>query len=667
MKKRTNLLPSRLFRIILNMVSDLKKQYVKSFCAAVLLLLISQFSFADNGESSRVLVHTLNYLSQDYAGAVKNGEIISESEFKEMKDFGALAISNYKELAPGFSKADSANIGAMVYRLDSLIEQHASFELVSVLSIQTRDKVIAASGLKITPPTYPSLANGKVVYKTECITCHGLSGIGDGPEGKGLNPPPRNMMDNEKMKPLSPFFVFNTVRLGVEGTGMKSHPALDDNQVWDVAFYVLSLRYEALKNDPFLKEQSTKDMLDSISLEKVSTTGDEEFVKSYGITDSSKAKLLLAAIRLNQPVQHSSDFINTAIKYLDGAMDLYNQGKFTEATQLSTLAYLEGIEPLEMQLKSNDPQLMSALEEQMHLLTHMMSQHKPAIEVNDSLIAAKKSIVTAGKLVDKKEYSFWLAFLMAVSILLREGLEAFLIIMVILSILKATELKNAANWVHAGWVLAILAGTVIWMVSGRVIGNQAENMELMEGIISLFAVFMLLYVGFWLHGKSEIGKWKEYVSKKMKGAVKNESMIGLAGLSFFVVFREVFESVLFLSALNIESAGKQSNAIVIGVITAFVVVIVMAVVILKFSAQLPIARLFKVSSGVMSILAVILAGKGVHSLQETGYASIHGLAVGRMELIGVFPTVETCAAQAVIILILLFVWNGSKLQKKTAK
>ena len=640
---------------------------MKRICSALLLLFVAQVLFAETGESSRVLIHTLNYLSQDYAGAVKDGKIISESEFKEMKEFGESAIRDMKELVPGYNKTDSATISAMVYRLDSLIEQHAPFNEVSVLAVQTRDKVIAASGIKTIPTTYPSLANGKVVYQTECITCHGISGLGDGPEGKGLNPPPRNLNDDEKIRPLSPFFVFNTVRLGVAGTGMKAHPMLDDNQVWDVAFYILSLRYDGLKNDPFLKEESTKNLLDTLSLEKVATTSDEEFLKLYPADEADKGKKLLAAIRLNQPIQKSGDFIATAVKYLDGAMALYNQGKFTEASQLSTLAYLEGIEPIEMQLKSNDPQLMSVLEEKMHHLSSMMEKHVPAIEVQDSLNSAKQSIEVASKLVDKKEYSFVLAFLMAMSILLREGLEAFLVIMVILSILNASGLKNAARWVHGGWILAILAGCVLWMMSGHVIKNQVENMELMEGVISIFAVFMLLYVGFWLHAKSEIGKWKDYINEKMKGAIKSESMIGLASLSFFVVFREVFESVLFLSALNIEAAGKQSNAIVLGVVTAFVIVIVLAVILLKFSAKLPIPQLFKVSSAVMSVLAVILAGKGVHSLQETGWSSIHGFPVMRLELVGLFPTVETCAAQAVIIVVLVFIWNSTILQSKPKK
>jgi high-affinity iron transporter len=133
-------------------------------------------------------------------------------------------------------------------------------------------------------------------------------------------------------------------------------------------------------------------------------------------------------------------------------------------------------------------------------------------------------------------------------------------------------------------------------------------------------------------------------------------MIGLFTLSFFVVFREVFESVLFLSAINIESSGKQEHAIILGVVVAFIMVIALAWVVLKFSAKLPIPKLFKISSIVMGALAVILAGKGVHSFQETGYITIHGYGfLPRVELLGIFPTTEALGAQVVVLLIVIYV------------
>ena len=175
---------------------------------------------------------------------------------------------------------------------------------------------------------------------------------------------------------------------------------------------------------------------------------------------------------------------------------------------------------------------------------------------------------------------------------------------------------------------------------------------------------MLLYVGFWLHSKSEIGRWKDYVNKMMHGVVNRESVLGLAALSFFVVFREVFESVLFLSALNIEAGGKQSNAIVSGVLVAFIIVVVLASLVLKFSAKLPIPKLFKISSVVMGALAIVLAGKGVHSFQEIGIIPIHSLPVARIELLGIFPTIESCATQFIFLLAVILIWKFSNSTQK---
>ena len=630
---------------------------MKSICSALFFVLLSHLSSAENGEQSRILVHTLNYISHDYAFAVQDGKVISKDEYSEELEFAEASLNYYKQYSSGWSDDDSAAIGVLIQRLDSLIDKHAPFKDVSSLATETKNKVIKASGLTIIPSKYPNLQNGKILFRTECAKCHGNTGYGDGPEGKDLDPKPRNFQDNERMKTISPFTAFNTIRLGIEGTGMKPHPTLDDEQVWDVAFYLVSLRYVPLSNHPYLKEETTRKFLDSLKLSVIATNSDEEFSSSLNLTDSAKQQLALASIRLNQPVADEGEFINTSLKYLDGAMELYQQGKYSEASQLAALSYLEGIEPIENQLKASDPNLMAKLEEQMQGLRKMLDEKHSLVEVKDSINSVRITIKSVGEVINKKNYSFWLALLLAASVLLREGLEAFLVIMVILSVVKATELKKSKLWVHSGWIGAVLVGVALWLFGGSLMKQQLQHVELIEGTVSIIAVLMLLYVGFWLHGKSEIGKWKDYVSKMMKGVVSKESVLGLASLSFFVVFREVFESVLFLSALNIESGGKQSNAIVLGVIAAFVIVIVLASLVLKFSTKLPIPKLFKISSFVMGVLAVVLTGKGVHSFQVLNYIPVHALAVMRIELIGLFPTIESCAAQILVLIVVLLVWN----------
>lgn len=632
---------------------------MKKTCLALLLLGVAFLLPAQNAEQARVLVHTLNYISNDYQYAVANGKVISQLEYNEELEFGEAAIKYHRLYAGQWQPADSVAVGEMVTRLNTLITSKADFKEVSKLATETKNKVIAASGLSITPTQYPNLQNGKIVYKTECARCHGNTGNGDGPEGKELDPKPRNFHDNERMKTISPFAAFNTIRLGIEGTGMEAHPTLDDEQVWDVAFYILSLRYKQGEQNSELKK-----LVDSIKLETIALKTDNELLAAYPQTDSNAGQLFLAAVRTQQPASDENAFINTSLKYLDGAMSLYRAGKFDEASKLAALAYLEGIEPVENQLKATDPGTMEKLETQMQVLRKMMDENRPATEVQDSLKQVRLTISSLNEMLGKKNYSFWLAFMLAASVLLREGLEAFLVILVILSVVKATELKQYTGWIHAGWLGAVLVGVALWFFGGALMSDQLKHVELIEGVVSIVAVAMLMYVGFWLHSKSEIGKWKEYVNQLVKGAVNNQSLLGLAGLSFFVVFREVFESVLFLSALNLESAGKQTNAIGLGVVAAFAVVIIMAWLVLRFSTKLPIPKLFKISSIVMGLLAIVLTGKGVHSFQVLNYIPVHGVPMFRFELLGIFPTVETCVAQLFALMLVIVMWRLTISNKK---
>lgn len=644
-------MPSRIFRYLISLF----------FCLAFIYFHVSGNS--TQVPSDRILVHTLSYISHDYQFAVSDGKVLSEAEYEEAREFAASAIKYFHECSSGWEKEDSLTVQYLIYHLDSLVRNLASFDVVSPVAIEARNKVLAASGIQISPTKYPSLENGAKLYGLHCANCHGTDGLGDGKDGKGLLPPPRNFHDNERMNALSPFFAFNTIRLGIAGTGMKAFDELNDKEVWDLAYYILSLRYEKYKHDASLKSKEILRVMDSVSLEKSAVTIDEEFrqmFKEKGYPDVDK---LVAALRLHQPAANNSNFLNNASDYVNRSLDFYRRGLNKDAMQLAILAYLEGVEPVEMQLKASAPQLVVDLEKQMQFLRKTMQQQAPVEEV--ALVANNvlALISEAEDILSQSSYSFQMAFFMSLGILLREGLEAFLIIMVMLSVIKATGIKNASGWVHAGWVVAVLIGIVLWFVGGIIFQSQMQHIELMEGFIALFAVGMLLYIGFWLHGKTEIIKWKEYVSRLVQGAVNKGSLWGLAGLSFIVVFREVFESVLFLSALHIESAGTQDHAIALGVISAFVIVLLLAVFVLKFSARLPIPQLFKASAFIMGALAVVLAGKGIHSFQETGALPVHGIPMFRWELAGIYPTLETCLAQLAVLLAVILTWKYSSGKK----
>ena len=616
----------------------------------LILSFVNTSQAAENSEASRILVHTLNYISRDYPNGIADGKVINKEEYEEMLGFCASAEKYYNQFAPNWP-VDSQKIGILIRRTDSLVHAKAPLADVSSMANTAKAEVIRASGLIIAPAKYPSIISGKAVFIAQCAKCHGNAGFGDGKEGEKLDPRPRNFHDGARMASMSPFAIYNTIRCGVQGTGMKSHPDLSDEEVWDAAFYVMTLRYEQPITGKDAADKILKGKFAALGLEQIATLSDKEIAETYK-ADS----LELSLVRYNQPHESRGQFIEAALKYIDESLAATREGKYEEAEKLSSMAYLEGIEPIEKQLRSTDPGLMVRLEDQMANTRKIIAAHKSIVEISDSLKASKALITQAGEAISTGKMSFWLAILMSISILLREGLEAFLVIMVILGIINASGVRSSRKYIHAGWIVAVLCGVVLWMIGGQLIQAHMAQVELMEGVIAFVAVCMLLYIGFWLHGKSEATKWKAYVTDRVKNVTGSNSIFGLFALSFFVVFREVFESVLFLSAINIESSGKQENAIILGVVIAFVIVISMAWVVLRFSARLPIPRLFKISSIVMGALAVILAGKGIHSFQETGFVSIHGYgSLPRVELLGVFPTLETMGAQFVILLVVIFV------------
>lgn len=616
------------------------------FSAFAFLIVCSTILSAANAEQSRLLIHTLNYLGGDYKHAVKDGKVISEMEYSEMLEFSASAEKYFKDFSPNWSDADSAEVGQMVYQITGLIKQKANPDSVTILTVKAKAKVQAITGLKTAPAKYPDIAAGQKLYTAECAKCHGATGTGDGIEGKELDPKPRNFHDAERMSEISAAHTFNTIRLGIQGTGMLAHPTLEDEEVWNLAFYVLSIRHP--KTDP----AKYADVINKINLEQVATLSDADLQNQFNLNDEA-----LSALRHNQPKTSNSSFIAIAEKYLNDALAAYNNGNKDAALQSASLSYLEGIEPIELQLNAEDPALRDRLEADFQNVRKLIGNSAPIDEVSKAVAIAQATLSQVSKVLEKREYSFGLSLLMSLGILLREGLEAFLVILVILSVLKASNIQGAAKWVHAGWIVALVFGIFLWILSGKLLSFGMGQMALVEGAVSLLAVCMLLYIGFWLHGKSEIGKWKAYVTGLVKGAVSSGSLIGLSTLSFFVVFREVFESVLFLSALHIEGGGKHTGAIALGVVLAVVIVLTFAFLVIRYSAKLPIPKLFKISAILMGALAVILAGKGIHSLQEVGIVPVHGLPIFRADQLGIYPTWETTIAQVLVLLIVIGIQN----------
>ncbi len=615
----------------------MRKAFFSIFLAFFTLPAIAQNEAV--AERSGYVVHLLNYLGNDYSGAVSNGKVISESEYTEMKNFSENIVKAASELP--LEKANKDSLLIYVFQIEKLVGEKANENDVKTACDYAKKYLLKTSGLKTAPSAYPLLSKGKAIYIANCAKCHGDKGFGDGEEGRILDPKPRNFHEEPRMSSLSAFGIFNTVRYGIEGTGMKAIPKLSDDEVWSVAFYVLSLRYTDITN-----------VEAKISLAQIATLSDEELKK---IVDSTS----ISHIRSYEP-KLQENLISKAQNYLAQAQEACLNGDLETVEKLVTQAYLEGIEPNEFELKKSHGDLVLDLEKRVADV-HSAVKKGDKKAVLDNIKALNELLeITESKLSTAK-YSAFLSAFMTTSILLREGLEALLVIIIFMNVLNAGGMFRLKKVVHAGWILSLIGGIALWFLIGKLLAKSPVNIELMEGIMTLSAVVMLLIVGFWMHKRSSIEQWTIYIKKQIRSQSGKASVWGIFTLSFLVVFREIFESILFISTIDLQSRGEHRAYIFAGGLIAFILIILLYQIITRLSRRIPFGKIITFSVIILGVLAVMLTGKGLHSLQEGSLVSQNFISnLPMLDLIGFYPTWETITAQVIMALLVFILYKKSK-------
>jgi high-affinity iron transporter len=198
-----------------------------------------------------------------------------------------------------------------------------------------------------------------------------------------------------------------------------------------------------------------------------------------------------------------------------------------------------------------------------------MNGRKPISEVTLSVQRAMDALAQSSSLLEQKTSSPTLTFLLSFGILLREGFEAALLIVALLGVIRVSGAKKASRWVHGGWLLAVALGLVAWFFSGWLMNISGLGRELMEAITGVITVLILLYLGFWLHSRTEINRWKAFIEVQVKSALQERNLIQLAFISFLAAFREAIETVLFLRAIWLEGGADTKTALAAGVVAAF--------------------------------------------------------------------------------------------------
>jgi high-affinity iron transporter len=629
--------------------------YKRLLLGVVLLLFANSPTLWAADEGKRVLA-LIDYIGGDYRNAVHGGKIINQDEYQEMTEFSARSLELFERLKESEGQ-DRAGIGKDLRAVARHIQEKSGEDEVPKLAQQIKERLIATYKIVTHPRALPNLETAKTVYDQNCAQCHGETGRGDGPAAETMQPKepkPANFLEADLMNGLSAFKAFNTTSFGIEGTGMPNFSALSDEARWETGFYILALRFSPQQSVAGKKLYETKKLPAELTdVATLATITDGELLTKLktNFPRSADADAVLAYLRKGLLEERKPDPLLTARTYLREAADLYQQGRKQEAYQKSVDAYLDGFELAEPALFAKDASFGRGLESQFTEFRNAIRQGVPVGEIEKRQREMVAKLDEASQILAREDsFSGYYSFLNSALIILREGLEAALILAAIVAMLKVTGATTAIRYIHLGWIVALVTGGLTWVATQTVLTFSGRHRESVEGFVSVFAAVALFYVGYWLHTRTEAKRWQAFIQNKVKRVLSGKKILGLVGICFFAVYREAFEVVLFYQALWLQNENNR-GALIWGFLAGLAALLIVIFAILKLGLRIPLKYFFGATGTLLYVMALIFAGNGIKELQAAGWVPSTPLNFPfQVPLLGIYPTLETLAAQVLMLL-----------------
>ena len=334
----------------------------------------------------------------------------------------------------------------------------------------------------------------------------------------------------------------------------------------------------------------------------------------------------------------------TLIAYIDEANDFLDAGDYQAASN-KIREFITIWPSVEIEISTRNGSLYTKIESDMPIIASDL------LKSNVDQQAITKQLHTFRTEIEliqgDSDYTIWDAAL----ILLREGLEALLIILALVSFLNKSGQNKMRKWIYVGAFVGVLLSAVAAILMSTILNSATidTNRELMEGYVGLIAAAMMIGVGIWLHSKSSVVSWNRYISKQMGNAISSGSIFAMAMISFLSVFREGAETLVFYAGI---APKMETSQFILGIVVALLILAVLAVVLFKASGKIPIHKFFAVATILIYVLAFKIIGVSLHTLQLTDNLSttiVDGLPV--ISLIGFYPTVETIIGQSILLVL----------------
>jgi high-affinity iron transporter len=637
----------------------------------------------DDPAGVRRLLTMLAGIRDEYREALDDaGKLVAPREIEEAR----LLIAEAREQAKKLGAAVPPTFATTMDAVQAGIDRTAPTDDVVGPLDELRAAVSEASGVSADsgPPAPPSIERGAALFADNCSGCHGARGAGDGEEAAHLAIRPANFSDPTFMRAETPQDFFNVISLGRRRSGMPAwEEVLSVQQRWDLVAFTWTLAapgppdagtpvYAAacggchgetaagggdvpnLSTTLSLAQRTDADLLSALGSPSHAgvTLGEADRLLAVGWLRERSLAGGSAPGEAAVEGELSLAGLEEARRLLAAAVAAAADGD-AAAGQLATDAYI-AFEPFERRLRVSHGDLAIRIEEQfLELRTLVRGEGgQDRIAALGRTIDADLATATM-RLAAPSSAGRWATFVQAIAIILREGFEVILVVGALAAYVRRSGHAHMLGAIRGGVVLGLVASLLTAIGLVQLARNAAVAGEVLEGAALLLASVVLFWVSYWLIAKSEADRWQRYIVGKVQGALGRGSTVGLALAAFLAVYREGFETMLFYQAL-LGASGGALDVVLGGFAVGCGALALLWIAMNRIGMRVPITQFFLVTGVMLYALAVIFAGQGVAELQEGSVVGVTPVpSMPTIPWLGVFPTVETLAAQATLLALAL--------------
>jgi high-affinity iron transporter len=385
--------------------------------------------------------------------------------------------------------------------------------------------------------------------------------------------------------------------------------------------------------------------------------------------------LAAPALAADTSIERGRREIDKSRVLLGQSLEAYKSGDRDRAYALSKKAYLDHFEFVEIPLRLRDPNLVLDTEFKYAALRNDIRDGAPVSKIRSDTATVRTALVDVDRALSRKGVAApAVAFGFSFSILFREGVEAVLLIAILLGSLAAGSAANYKRPLALGVGAAVAATAVLFVLATLVIDIAPLSRELLEAVTALAAVVVLAVVSFWLVSRLEHRRRMEFMRARVASAMAAGTTAAFVGLGFTAVFREGFETVLFYQALALFAQGLILW-VVLGAVAAAVALGAVGYAILGLGRQLPLKPMLVGGAGVLLLLSVAFVGNAVRSLQSADLLAATPVSWPRLpvflaELTGIHPTSQGIVVQAVLLgvyvlgALYVFAWQPARRRRR---